>query len=69
MAHSLALKVVAEGVETRAQLEFLQGLGCDYLQGYLLSHPLDADHFTAFLDRLAREPAPWGDCPLSSTHG
>ncbi|MBD5801938.1 Cyclic di-GMP phosphodiesterase Gmr [Azoarcus sp. Aa7] len=60
MAHSLALKVIAEGVETRAQLEFLQDLGCDYLQGYLLSHPLDAEHFTAFLTRIARESQPWG---------
>ncbi|BAL26765.1 bifunctional diguanylate cyclase/phosphodiesterase [Azoarcus sp. KH32C] len=69
MAHSLSLKVIAEGVESRAQLEFLKGLGCDYLQGYLLSHPLDADHFTAFLSRIAHEPAPWGDCPLSLIHG
>ncbi|NMG77140.1 putative bifunctional diguanylate cyclase/phosphodiesterase [Aromatoleum diolicum] len=69
MAHSLSLKVIAEGVETRAQLGFLQGLGCDYLQGYLLSRPLDTDHFTAFLTRLACESAPWGDCPLALTDG
>ncbi|NMF98658.1 EAL domain-containing protein [Aromatoleum toluolicum] len=60
MAHSLSLKVIAEGVETRAQLEFLQALGCDYMQGYLLSRPLDAEHFTTLLTRFAREPQPWG---------
>jgi diguanylate cyclase (GGDEF)-like protein len=60
MAHSLSLKVVAEGVETPAQLEFLQSLGCDYLQGYLLSLPLDTEHFTAFLTRLTQAPPPWG---------
>ncbi|MCY1505473.1 EAL domain protein [compost metagenome] len=39
MAHTLHLQVVAEGVETREQLDFLRSHGCDYLQGYLLSRP------------------------------
>ncbi len=43
MAHTLKLRVVAEGVETEQQLEFLRELGCDEMQGYLLSHPLPAD--------------------------
>lgn len=50
MAHSLSLEVVAEGVETPEQLAFLQELGCDYLQGYLLSRPLDTARFTEFLE-------------------
>lgn len=39
MAHTLHLQVVAEGVETREQLDFLRSHGCDYIQGYLLSRP------------------------------
>ncbi|MDC7218301.1 MAG: EAL domain-containing protein [Spirochaetales bacterium] len=40
MAHSLNKTVIAEGVETKEQLEILQGLNCDYVQGYYLSKPL-----------------------------
>ena len=42
MAHSLHLQTVAEGVETRAQIDFLRGLGCDLIQGFAVSPPLDA---------------------------
>lgn len=40
MAHKLDLKVVAEGVETKRQLEILKEVGCDFAQGYLFSKPL-----------------------------
>ena len=43
LAHALSLRVVAEGVETEAQLEFLQGADCDLIQGYLAGRPVDAD--------------------------
>jgi len=42
MAHSLKLKVVAEGVETEAQRSFLLGCGCDRVQGFLFAPPLPA---------------------------
>ncbi len=43
LAHALSLRVVAEGVETEAQMEFLQTAGCDLIQGYLAGKPIDAD--------------------------
>ncbi len=43
LAHNLGLKVVAEGVETPGQRDFLVRHGCDYLQGYLYSRPLPAE--------------------------
>jgi len=47
MAHSLGLRVVAEGVETREQLEYLTRRRCDEMQGYLVSKPVSADEFAA----------------------
>ncbi len=43
LAHALQIRVVAEGVETEAQREFLRGCGCDFIQGYLVGRPADAD--------------------------
>jgi diguanylate cyclase (GGDEF)-like protein/PAS domain S-box-containing protein len=43
VGHSLGLKVIAEGVETRAQLRFIQANGCDEMQGYLASRPVPAE--------------------------
>jgi len=53
MAHELDLKVVAEGVETQAQLEFLRKRGCDEIQGYLFSKPLAAPAFADCLRAAA----------------
>ena len=49
MAHSLDLSVVAEGVETPAQQAFLARAGCDEMQGFLFSHPLEAEEITRLL--------------------
>ena len=43
LAHSIDLKVVAEGVETEAQFAFLKAAGCNLIQGYLLGRPMSAD--------------------------
>lgn len=49
MAKELNIKSLAEGVETQEQLDFLKSKGCDYIQGYYFSKPLDANLFTQFL--------------------
>jgi diguanylate cyclase (GGDEF)-like protein/PAS domain S-box-containing protein len=49
MAHSLRLKVVAEGVDAEEQAKVLDSLGCDQLQGYLFGRPVDLDEMTALL--------------------
>jgi diguanylate cyclase (GGDEF)-like protein len=52
MARSLGRAVVAEGVETLEQAEFLRKIGCDELQGYLLSPAVPPEEFTRFLDKV-----------------
>ena len=49
LAGNLGLSVVAEGVETPAQLDYLRSNRCDQIQGYLLSRPLPADQFAAWV--------------------
>ena len=56
LAHTLGLKVVAEGVETQGQHAILRAKGCDVCQGYLLSRPLGVDAFAELL-RAQQAPA------------
>ena len=51
MAKSLKLEVIAEGVETEAQLELLRQCGCNQIQGYLISRPIPADAFSSLLQQ------------------
>ncbi|MBV9361515.1 MAG: bifunctional diguanylate cyclase/phosphodiesterase, partial [Betaproteobacteria bacterium] len=50
LAHALDIEVIAEGVENEKQLEYLKRCGCDYVQGYLIGRPADAE--TAAKDSL-----------------
>ncbi|MES2934521.1 MAG: EAL domain-containing protein [Pseudomonadota bacterium] len=56
LAHSLTLKVVAEGVETEQQATLLRQLGCDQVQGFVFSRPLPADAIEPLLTRQAALP-------------
>lgn len=54
LGHNLHMRVIAEGIETDAQLQHLLERHCDELQGYLLSRPVSADEATRFLKRVRR---------------
>ena len=57
IARSLHLKVVAEGVETAEQYEFLRKLGCDQIQGYYFSRPIPSSEIVTFMYKLmTRDP-------------
>ena len=60
MAHNLGLKVIAEGVETSGQLDFLADLGCDVMQGYLFGRPVPSYEFEALF---------FSWCGFCSMHG
>jgi EAL domain-containing protein (putative c-di-GMP-specific phosphodiesterase class I) len=57
MAHSLRHTVIAEGVETAAQVEFLRAYGCDEMQGYYFSCPLPGELFVEFVRNTATSAA------------
>jgi EAL domain-containing protein (putative c-di-GMP-specific phosphodiesterase class I) len=54
MAHTLKLRVVAEGVETEEQMRFLTDEGCDRVQGWLFSRPMPAEQLPETLSALAQ---------------
>lgn len=53
MAHGIGLRVVAEGVETREQLNRLRDTGCDYVQGYYFAKPMPVEEFEKLLRNQA----------------
>ena len=56
LAHTLQLKVVAEGVETEEQYTFLRHYACDMMQGYLFSKPLPVSDVIPFLQQSVVKP-------------
>jgi diguanylate cyclase (GGDEF)-like protein len=61
LGHSLRMKVVAEGVETAQQLEFLRSIGCDAIQGEYVAAPMDVEQATRWLDACALPRPSTGD--------
>ena len=53
IAHILQKQVIAEGVETREQLDYLRNIGCDMIQGFFFSKPLPEQEALAFLEKNA----------------
>jgi EAL domain-containing protein (putative c-di-GMP-specific phosphodiesterase class I) len=62
LAHALEMEVVAEGVETPAALALLSVMGCDMVQGFLISRPIGLDGLVAFLgnqdNQIIAKPEP-----------
>lgn len=50
MAHTMNIKIIAEGAETKEQVEFLRDNGCDYIQGYYFYKPMPEEEFVKLLD-------------------
>ncbi|MNZ50873.1 Phytochrome-like protein cph2 [compost metagenome] len=65
MAHTLQLTVVTEGVETLEQYQFLERFGCDFVQGYLLSHPVPLAQLQPVLNEINRRKQAHSLNPLS----
>ncbi|WP_417670426.1 putative bifunctional diguanylate cyclase/phosphodiesterase [Pseudoalteromonas tetraodonis] len=57
MSHDLSLIVIAEGVETAFECEMIKKLGCDYIQGYYFSEPLEQDDFCNYLNHFNSQGA------------
>jgi diguanylate cyclase (GGDEF)-like protein len=51
LSHGLGKRVLAEGVETQQQLQLLRNIGCDAVQGYFISKPINEDEFSKYLKR------------------
>lgn len=65
MAHTLQLQVVTEGVETFEQYRFLERLGCDFIQGYLMSCPVPLAELRPTLNELNQRHLSHPVSPLS----
>ena len=63
MAHSLNLKVIAEGVESEEHVTFLREHGCEEAQGYLFGAPMSAEDFTELITRTGHGVLPRANVP------
>jgi EAL domain-containing protein (putative c-di-GMP-specific phosphodiesterase class I) len=68
MAHSLGLSVIAEGVETQQQLDFLREHDCDEIQGFWLSQPLDEANCRAFIHSWHQTARPSAEAPIAPAY-
>src|SRR6266446_5851321 len=59
LARDLQISIVAEGVESAEQLNFLRQINCDEAQGYFIGRPVEAGHVLAFLGRLDENDIAW----------
>jgi EAL domain-containing protein (putative c-di-GMP-specific phosphodiesterase class I) len=67
MAHTLRMKVVAEGVETEAQYDVVRAIGCDQAQGFLFVHPVPAGEVYSLLERFrAHDEVPFKQMGMAS---
>lgn len=70
MVHKLGLKVIAEGIETNEQMQFLNKIGCDYGQGFLFARPLPPEQalqYTGYAELAVSNIVPNNDQPLVAT--
>ena len=68
MAHSLKLRVIAEGVETEGQLNHLRELGCDEFQGFLFSPPVPSEELVRIFQSHHFRPGEMTMNPVSANH-
>ncbi len=64
LAHNMGHQVIAEGVDNEPTLDMLSAMGCDLVQGFFISEPLDADRFDAWIRRT-----PWSDHLIRTVTG
>ncbi|HEY9763150.1 MAG TPA: GGDEF domain-containing response regulator [Trichocoleus sp.] len=69
MAHDLQLTVIAEGVETEAELALLESYRCDIGQGYYIGRPMSAEQFEAFLGTVVKTEENWEKSPPIHSFG
>ncbi|WP_417310900.1 putative bifunctional diguanylate cyclase/phosphodiesterase [Devosia sp.] len=68
LGEGLGLSIIAEGAETREEVQFLARLGCDYVQGYYFSRPVPKDQVPLTIARIAASDADWSVADPAEGH-